>query len=279
VGALDPAEVLSTDARATSHLHGSSAGESMGWQKFVGRELRLEGRHGLERPILMDATVPQLDGFRFIYVLPLAEDRVLVEDTYFSDGTRIDVGDLRARIDAYVARRGWRVAEVVREEVGLLPLPLRAEPPSPSAPLVAGYAGGWFHPVTGYSFPMAARLASLVASLPAEQLHGPELRAQANVQAKQMTFALRLNRMLFGWFAPAQRFRVLERFYRLPEAVIRRFYALELTTMDRVRILVGRPPRGMSIRAVLGLGRSWSAMTDGALLAATACPSTRTEVS
>ena len=45
---------------------------------------------------------------------------------------------------------------------------------------------------------------------------------------------------------------MLARFYRLPEAVIRRFYALELTAMDRARILVGRPPRGMSLRAALG---------------------------
>ncbi|MGE0397151.1 MAG: lycopene cyclase family protein, partial [Kofleriaceae bacterium] len=193
------------------------------------------------------------DGFRFLYVLPLAEDRVLVEDTYFSDGTRIDASELRARIAAYVARRGWHVAEVVREETGLLPLPLRCAPPAPRAPLAAGYAGGWFHPVTGYSFPIAARLAALVASVPAERLVGPELEAMARAQAKQMTFALRLNRMLFGWFAPAQRFRVLERFYRLPEALVRRFYALELTALDKARILVGRPPRGMSVGAALGV--------------------------
>lgn len=231
-----------------------------GWQKFLGQELRLDAPHGLARPMLMDATVAQIDasapardGFRFLYVLPLAEDRVLVEDTYFSDGTRIDASELRARIAAYVARRGWHVAEVVREETGLLPLPLRCAPPAPRAPLAAGYAGGWFHPVTGYSFPIAARLAALVASVPAERLVGPELEAMARAQAKQMTFALRLNRMLFGWFAPAQRFRVLERFYRLPEALVRRFYALELTALDKARILVGRPPRGMSVGAALGV--------------------------
>ncbi len=229
----------------------STTKDASGWQKFLGQELRLDAPHGLLRPMLMDATVPQLDGFRFLYVLPLSEDRVLVEDTYFSDGTHIDAAELRGRIASYLQQRGWRVAEVVREEVGLLPLPLRCAPPSPTAPLVAGYAGGWFHPVTGYSFPIAARLAALVASLPAERLVGPELVLHAAAQERQMKFALRLNRMLFGWFPPAQRFRVLERFYRLPEALIRRFYALELTALDRARILVGRPPRGMSLRAAL----------------------------
>ncbi len=240
------------DARGPEGARDAGAARS-GWQKFLGQELQLAGPHGLVRPMLMDATVRQLDGFRFLYVLPLSANRVLVEDTYFSDGTRIDVTELRERVAAYVAERGWRTAALLREEVGLLPLPLQHPPPVASAPLVAGYAGGWFHPVTGYSFPIAARLASMIASLDPDQLAGAALAAHAAEHGEQMRFALRLNRMLFGWFPPEQRFRVLERFYRLPEAVIRRFYALELTALDRMRILVGRPPKGLSLMSALGL--------------------------
>jgi lycopene beta-cyclase len=222
-----------------------------GWQKFLGQELRLAAPHGLTRPMLMDATVPQRDGFRFMYVLPLAADRVLVEDTYFSDGTYLDAAALREAIAAYVAERGWTIASVEREETGVLPLPWRCAPPAATAPLVAGYAGGWFHPVTGYSFPIAARLAELIATQPARDLAGEAVARHARAHAKQMDFALRLNRMLFRWFPPDQRYRVLERFYRLPEATVRRFYALELTGFDRARILVGRPPRGLSVAAML----------------------------
>jgi lycopene beta-cyclase len=35
---------------------------------------------------------------------------------------------------------------------------------------------------------------------------------------------------------------VLEHFYRLPEALIERFYADRLSALDRLRILSGRPP-------------------------------------
>ena len=224
-----------------------------GWQKFVGQELVLDAPHGLDRPMLMDATVAQLDGFRFVYVLPLGPDRVLVEDTYFSDRPYLDVAQLRERIDAYVAERNWRVTRVEREEVGVLPLPWTGDPPSTARPLVGGYGGGWFHPVTGYSFPIAARLASLIASLGADHLFGPELDERARSHGRQLRFAFRLNHMLFHWFAPADRYRVLERFYRLPEHSIRRFYALELTAMDRARLLIGRPPRGLSVRGMLGM--------------------------
>jgi lycopene beta-cyclase len=215
-----------------------------GWQKFLGQELELAAPHGLARPILMDATVEQRDGFRFMYVLPLAERRVLVEDTSFSDDSHLDVTALRASIGAYVAARGWS-GEVVREETGVLPLPSKCAPAAAGAPLVAGYAGGWFHPVTGYSFRIAARLAQRIAT-------GADLALHARAHTRHMAYALRLNKMLFGWFAPDQRYRVLERFYRLPEATVRRFYALELTPFDRARILVGRPPRGLSLAAMLG---------------------------
>jgi len=47
----------------------ASASTACGWQKFVGQELVLDAPHGLDRPMLMDATVEQLDGFRFVYVL------------------------------------------------------------------------------------------------------------------------------------------------------------------------------------------------------------------
>jgi len=234
----------------------ASAQSACGWQKFVGQELVLDAPHGLDRPMLMDATVAQLDGFRFVYVLPLAADRLLVEDTYFSDRAYLDVGELRERIAAYVNARGFRVASVAREEVGVLPLPWRSDPPSTTRPLVGGYGGGWFHPVTGYSFPIASRLAALIASLPPDQLFGAALEEHARVHARQQRFALRLNRMLFHWFAPADRYRVLERFYRLSAEMVTRFYALELTAMDRARILLGRPPRGLSVRGMLGMEMS-----------------------
>jgi lycopene beta-cyclase len=45
---------------------------------------------------------------------------------------------------------------------------------------------------------------------------------------------------------------VFERFYRLPTTTVERFYAMDITMADRVRLLVGRPPPGISLRAALG---------------------------
>ncbi|MBE7448295.1 MAG: lycopene beta-cyclase CrtY [Kofleriaceae bacterium] len=227
-----------------------------GWQKFVGQELELEAPHGLTDPVLMDATVPQVDGFRFVYVLPLGPDRLLVEDTCFSEDPALDAPRLRQQLAAYVAAQGWRVRTQLREEDGVLPLPWQTEvvPPRPGL-VTAGYQGGWFHPVTGYSFPVALRVATTIAHAVARG-DDPAAAVAATVPAHQaqLRFALRLVWMMFRWFPPASRAGVLEHFYRLPEDTVRRFYALALTGRDQARMFLGRPPRGLSWRAMVRAG-------------------------
>ena len=59
--------------------------------------------------------------------------------------------------------------------------------------------------------------------------------------------------MLFLAAAPNQRWRVMQRFYGLPEPLIARFFAGRPTLADRLRILSGKPPVpvGAAIRAAL----------------------------
>lgn len=223
-----------------------------GYQKFLGHELRLDAPHGLTRPLLMDATVEQYDGYRFVYVLPLTPDTLLVEDTYFSDGPELDASVLHQRLGAYASDHGW-VGTRVREEAGVLPLPwaMSAMPSIHLSPLRAGYGGGWFHPGTGYSFPVALRLAWTVAR------SGPG-RLTADIEqlwrrhAQQLRFMFFLNRMLFRHCPGPKRRLLFERFYRLPADTIHRFYALDCTFGDRMRILCGRPPRGLQLKPVTG---------------------------
>jgi lycopene beta-cyclase len=52
--------------------------------------------------------------------------------------------------------------------------------------------------------------------------------------------------MMFEVAEPANRYRVLQRFYRLPWGLIERFYASRLSLRDQLRILVGKPPIPMA---------------------------------
>ncbi len=241
---------LVIDARGPAN--GSFRGQ-VGYQKFVGLELSLREPTTRTRPLLMDARVEQLDGLRFVYVLPLDPHRVLVEDTYFSDDPSLDDDAIRQRVLAYAVGAGLSIDRIQREERGILPLPLEMEIDGRgTGPLVLGYAGGFFHPTTGYSFPVAVRVAQHIAdTLGTDQVRGARWSDLVAEHQRQLGFALLLNRLLFRATPPEHRWAVMKRFHRLPEATVRRFYALETTLVDRARILLGRPPGGVNLRKAM----------------------------
>lgn len=228
-------------------------GERTGYQKFVGLELALAEDGPWTVPIVMDATVPQRDGYRFTYVLPFTPRRVLVEDTMYSENPDLDTADIEGRVLAYARDNGALVTGVVRREVGVLPLPLRgprADLPSRDGhfPLAVGYRGGFFHPVTGYSLPVAARVALAVAKAASPKHALTAVHEIARDLGAQRRFERFLNRLMFDAMAPEERWTALERFYRFPDATIARFYASRSTLWDRLRLLAGRPPAGLSWR-------------------------------
>jgi len=221
----------------------------LGFQKFVGLEIETETPHGITDPVIMDASVDQLDGYRFVYLLPFSPTRILIEDTRYSDGEALDLQALAADISAYARAQGWSIKSVVREEHGVLPICLAYDAArfwagQPADIPLAGMRAGLFHPTTGYSVPEAVRLANLIAAHwpVGSAALAPLIRAHALGRAREQGFYRLLNRMLFRAAEPARRHLVLQRFYRLPQPLIERFYAGRTTVWDICRILVGKPP-------------------------------------
>jgi lycopene beta-cyclase len=99
-----------------------SDGLLLGFQKFLGLEVRTRQPHGVQRPVIMDATVSQADGYRFVYVLPFSADTLLIEDTRYSDGHALSQAELTEAIEDYAEAHGWEIAETLREENGVLPI-------------------------------------------------------------------------------------------------------------------------------------------------------------
>jgi lycopene beta-cyclase len=226
---------------------------ALGFQKFVGQAVRLAAPHGLAAPIIMDATIPQLDGYRFFYVLPFDDRTLLIEDTRYADGPVLSADVFRAEIAAYAAARGWKIETVEREEEGVLPIALAGDieafwddAPAGAEGHVArgGMRAALFHPLTGYSLPDAVALALAIAET--DDLSAPALYALTrdfSVRTwRSRSYYRLLTRMLFMAAEPEKRYRVLERFYKMPEALIERFYAGRSTLADKARLLAGKPP-------------------------------------
>lgn len=243
-------------AAPSPHLRG-------GWQVFMGRHIRTDNPHGVEQPIIMDAAIDQHDAYRFVYVLPLGAHDLFVEDTYYADDPMLDRRALSQRIDAYCAQYGWQ-GEIVGGETGILPVitggdfkAFQAAQRSPGV-AIAGARGGFVHPLTSYSLPQATETALAIAA--DADLSGAQLAALIEARARshwrKTRFYRRLGKMLFNAARPSERWRIFERFYRLPQPLIERFYAARSTRADRLRILCGKPPVpiGRALEALISPG-------------------------
>lgn len=234
-------------------------GLTLGWQKFIGRSYRLEPGHGVGRPVIMDATVDQREGYRFLYLLPFSASELFIEDTYYSLDPDLDVERLRSGLDELAEHHAPRPTQV-HEEIGLLPVVLDGDLgdlwPEDAPPIARiGAGGGFFHPTTSYSLPDAVRMADLLCAQvdwSAAAIHRAVRSAAARLWNERRFFQW-LNRMLLSAADPPERYKVLEHFYRLPDDTVARFYSASLTTMDKARILTGRPPvpLGRAVKALV----------------------------
>ena len=244
-----------------------------GWQVFLGQHIRCETPHGLTRPVIMDATVDQVapygngGAYRFVYVLPLSDNEVFVEDTYYADAPKMDESVLHARTQDYARRHGW-AGEVIAHETGILPVVTGGDFDAAQdaqrieGVAMAGTRGGFTHPLTSYTLPFAVSNAIDIGDLLSRE---PDTTAaqladfcarRADTHWQRTGFYRMLGRMLFEAAKPEKRVEVFEHFYGLDGALVERFYAARSSLMDRLRILSGRPPVAVprAIRALLSRG-------------------------
>ncbi len=102
-----------------------------------------------------NGTAP-LDPPSFLYAVPVAADRVLVEETCLVGRPALPLPVLRGRLHARLAARGVPVP--VDAQVERVRFPVQAPPPSPGA-LAFGARGGLTHPASGYA--VAASLSTV----------------------------------------------------------------------------------------------------------------------
>lgn len=238
--------------------------QKVAWQKFVGLEVKLKKAHQLKRVLLKDATVPQIDGYRFFYILPFSETVLLIEDTYYSNHSILKTERIEQEIYKYANSQGWEIESVLYKETGCLPLSLYPKtesrvtkssvPFQPDSKLSSesidfeipqiGAASGFVHPVTGYTLPQTLLVISNILkrdTLNQESIKKIILEKKTIFMPNEKYFRF-LNRMLFLAADPLKRYIILERFYKLNPELIQRFYSGQLTFLDQFRILFGKPP-------------------------------------
>ncbi len=111
-----------------------------------------------DKPTLFDFNIPQHQECRFVYILPDAPNKALVEFTIFSDNLLSDIAyeaQLRHYIEDTLGLQSYTVTAV---ENGIIPMSSQPHIAMPQAGVIRiGTAGGYVKASTGYSFQRTQR--------------------------------------------------------------------------------------------------------------------------
>lgn len=211
------------------------------YQCFLGAEVTHPRRRPeeVETVGLMEAMHTDANGFKFLYVLPLAPDRSLVEITRFTR-CRVDPKTLNDQLTAEIGRLHGSETEVIRTEAGVLPMGLTHSVPRPAGPqhIFAGLPGGALRPASGYAFQRiqawADKCAALIASGHNVIGHPPEPKIRALMDRTFLhALCAHPERSADFFMAMARRLR--------PNAFVR-FMSDTATVGDKIHVVTALPP-------------------------------------
>jgi lycopene beta-cyclase len=205
------------------------------------RDYRLKGPHRVDRPVLIDATVDQAGGLRFMQCVPLSEDRLIVADVCLSDRAQPD-DQAGARLDAYLAARGWRKRRIESSVARARPLPIGGDFAAfwrlgGARVAKLGLRGGFVNPATGRTIGDAVRTALMLSRQ--RDFSGAALHDAFEAEAKQSWKRRELNRAVacaLADAAPEDRRAILASLYALDPRLVARLQADRLGLVDRMRI-------------------------------------------
>ncbi|MBS1303386.1 lycopene cyclase family protein [Loktanella sp. SALINAS62] len=206
-------------------------------QFFLGREIRTERPvFDAHRVHLMQFRNGYSEGVDFVYTLPFAQDRALVEVTSFapaSPGGSV----FSAWLDAEIADLDPGDVEILRQESGALPMEVGFAEPDDDSVIRMGLRGGAARPSTGYAFARIQAQADHVADALAS---GAKPRPMLDSQATRFmdrVFLQVLQTM------PDRGPALFESLFRnAPPDRLERFLSGSTHPLDRLSVMTSLPP-------------------------------------
>jgi lycopene beta-cyclase len=211
------------------------------YETRVERVIRPGAPHRLDRPLLVDATVEQNGGFSFIQAFPLDESQMRIAHVLVSERAQPEEA-ANARLDAYLALRGWNGAQVESRRALSRPLPIGGDFDAfwrlgGARVAKLGLRGGFVQPGTGRTAPDAIRNALLLAQqrdYAGAALHD-SFEAHAKATWRRREFVRGVGTVLAN-AEPGQRHQLAERLFRLDPGPLLRFLSETLGLIDRRRV-------------------------------------------
>jgi lycopene beta-cyclase len=221
------------------------------WQTFSGGEYQIQARTplALDCAVLMDFRIAQAGAIRFVYLLPLTPERVLVQDTWISSSSvapdfSASEAALRAHLERYF---DIDLGQCLRPECGAIPMAAKSETAQievtssldcASFQVPIGARAGWLRAATGYSFLETQRGAAQLCDWYCAGAKGtPPLRTRSRLSDHMDTLFLRALRhrpeQAADWFFAL--------FKHAPTSALVRFLAGTANTREHAQVALSLP--------------------------------------
>jgi lycopene beta-cyclase len=212
-------------------------------QYFIGREVQVDAAvFDAGEVEMMNFLTPQRDRVDFVYILPFAPDRALIEATCFAHAPPGETVLRAILCEAVATHCGNRRVEVVREERGFIPMqcvdPRRAAATAHPGWIRAGLSGGAARPSTGYAF-QRIQVAALQQAMAIEEGRLPSATVHDAAVTRWMDGLF--VRVLRRWpeRAPDLFMRLFE---HTPRDRLERFMTGSTAAQDRMAVIGSLPP-------------------------------------
>jgi lycopene beta-cyclase len=238
---LDGGEEIRAEGAIDARGPGNLSTLELLYEARLEREYVFAAPHKVDRPVLIDANVAQDGALHFMQCIPLSADRLVVGDVMVSERVQPDA-EAGARLDAYVAARGWQAEGSEGEHVWVRPLPYGGDFAAfwrlgGARVAKLGLRGGFVHPLTGRTLGDAVTNAMLLTRQ--RDFSAGALHDLFEAEAKQAWKKRELLRAVTAAFArarPEQRRDLLAGLYRLSPGTIAGLNAGDLGWLDRMRV-------------------------------------------
>jgi lycopene beta-cyclase len=223
------------DARGAANL----SQLDLGYEARLERRYRFAAPHGVDRPVLIDATANGGHGASFMQVAPLDAERLVVADVSLADRS-LPGEQAAARLDHYVSLRGWRGGEIEDGAVVTKPLPRGGDFAAfwrigGARVAKLGLRGGFVHPVTGRTIGDAASAAMLLTRQ--QDFSGAALHDLFQGEARRTWRNRELLRGIGRSLADGEdRAAKLSALFALDPGLITRFHADKLGIFERMKV-------------------------------------------
>ena len=237
---LDGGETIKADGAIDARGASNLSMLDLLFEARVERLVRLKAPHGLDRPVLIDATDDQSAGFSFIRCFPLSENRLLLAKCLVSERSQpSEAAD--ARLDHYLRSRGWKKAAVESQSSAVRPLPISGDFDAfwrigGARVAKLGLRGGFLHPATGASVVDAVRNALLLTAqtdFSGASLH--DVFEQEGRRLWKKRQPMRDFNAAIRATAPPERRSLVQRLYASDPNLLAHFHSDQLDLVERIR--------------------------------------------